>query len=132
MVAFVFISTSALSCPKRDLNFFRKLPGESEKVFSPGARFWRPAGFPDNLAQAALAVDTESGVTLYEKDPDKLLLPASTTKIVTALVAMAAYPDEAVLEVTGMRVEGQKMGLINGERIKVAGPSLWTSGLFGQ
>jgi len=60
-----------------------------------------------------------SGVTLYEKDADKKLLPASTTKIVTALVAMDYYPLEKILTVGKVNVEGQKMNLIYGERISV-------------
>ena len=119
MVAFVFISSSALSLSKTGLGFFKKVSGVSEKVFSPVPLLTGTAAFPIISAQAALAVDTDSGVTLYEKDPDKLLLPASTTKIVTALVAMAAYPDDAVLEVNNIKVEGQKMGLVSGEKMKV-------------
>jgi len=75
--------------------------------------------FPVLSAQAALAVDLDSQITLYEKDPDKLLLPASTTKIVSALVVMNYYKDDQVLTVKNIKVEGQKMGLILGEEIKV-------------
>lgn len=119
MVAFVFISTSALSLSKRGFSLSEKVSGENEKVFSPVPVLSDTSSFPIVSAQAALAVDVESGVTLYEKEPDKLLLPASTTKIVTALVAMQTYPDDAVLEVKNIKVEGQKMGLVSGEKMKV-------------
>jgi len=75
--------------------------------------------FPVVSAQAAMAIDVTSGVTLYEKDPDESLLPASTTKILTALVAMDYYPDGEVLTVRRAPVDGQKMGLKIGEKIKV-------------
>jgi len=75
--------------------------------------------FPVVSAQAVLAVDLTTGTTLYAKDPDKKLLPASTTKILTALVAMDYYYDDQILEVKDIRVEGQKMGLKQGEMIRV-------------
>lgn len=79
----------------------------------------RVSTFPVLSAQAALAVDLDSGVTLYEKNPDSPLLPASTTKIITALVAMEYYPRDLILTVGNPRVDGQKMGLIAGEKISV-------------
>lgn len=79
----------------------------------------KTASFPIVSAQAALAIDLTSGVTLYEKNPDSPLLPASTTKIVTALVAREYYPLDLVLKVGDIKIEGQKMGLIKGEEITV-------------
>lgn len=75
--------------------------------------------FPTLSAQAVLAVDMDSGVTLFEKNADETLLPASTTKIVTALVALDAYKESDVLTIKGVQVEGQKMGLVKGEKLKV-------------
>lgn len=73
--------------------------------------------FPILSSQAVSVIDLDSGVPLYEKDTDKLLLPASTTKIVTALVAMDTYQPGEVLKVKYYKVDGQKMGLIMGEEI---------------
>ena len=42
-------------------------------------------------AQGVYAYDLDSGVVLYEKNPDEPLFPASTTKIVTALVSLDSY-----------------------------------------
>jgi len=75
--------------------------------------------YPMLSAQAALAIDLTSGVALYEKDPDKLLLPASTTKIVTALVAMDYYTPGEILTVPNIKSEGQRMRLIFGEKLSV-------------
>lgn len=119
LVSFLFISSSALFLTK---NF---LPSPSrvvayEKAFTPIPVLAQGASFPIVSAQAALAVDLNSGVSFYEKNPDKSLLPASTTKIITALVAMDYYPMDKVLTVGKVTVIGQKMGLINGEKIKVS------------
>jgi D-alanyl-D-alanine carboxypeptidase len=119
IVSFVFISTSALALAGKGSPFIsQKVP--AQKVFSPVPVLTGGESFPIISAQAALAVDLDSGVTLYEKDPDKALLPASTTKIVTALVAMEQYHDGDVLEVGSIKVEGQKMGLVRGEKLKVS------------
>src|SRR6185369_7578687 len=70
-------------------------------------------------AVSIIAVDVDSGVTLYEKNPDEVLFPASTTKIVTALVALEVYRLTDVVTVDNPPVDGQKMGLVNGEQITV-------------
>lgn len=75
--------------------------------------------FPLLSAQGVLAVDLDSGVVLYEKDADKPLLPASTTKIVTALTAIENYNLDQVITVEDPSVVGQKMGLMTGEQITV-------------
>ena len=75
--------------------------------------------FPLVSAQAAVAVDLVNRATLYEKNSSEKFLPASTTKIITALTAMDFYPQDLVIEVGKLRVEGQKMGLVEGEKIRV-------------
>ena len=77
------------------------------------------ASFPLVSAQAAVAVDLDNRTTLYEKNSNEKFLPASTTKIITALTAMDFYPPELVLEVGNLRIEGQKMDLVEGEKIRV-------------
>lgn len=74
---------------------------------------------PPLTAESVFVVDVNSGVSLYEKNPDEQLLPASTTKIVTALVAIDYYNPEEIVTVTKPNVEGQKMGLFEGEQITV-------------
>lgn len=75
--------------------------------------------FPVFSSQAVLAQDLNSGVTLYEKNPDQAVLPASTTKIVTGLVAMDYFNLDTIITVSGVSVAGQKMGLIEGETITI-------------
>lgn len=75
--------------------------------------------FPVFSAKSIVAIDMDTGITLYEKNPDESLLPASTTKIITALVALDYYPKAQVLSVDDFFVAGQKMGLVPGEKITV-------------
>lgn len=74
---------------------------------------------PNLSAYAILATDLDSGVTLYQKNSDSNLLPASTTKIVTAMVALDYYSLDDVLTVSDSSVPGQKMRLVDGEEISV-------------
>lgn len=122
IVSFIFIATSALSFK----NFHKPNPAKassSEKrevrVFSPVPVLDGNDHFPIMSAQSVLAIDIVSGVTLYEKNPDEKLLPASTTKIVTALVALDYYNLDQVLTVGNIKVEGQKMRLVSGEKMTV-------------
>lgn len=81
----------------------------------------KDASYPILSAQAVVAIDPDSGVVLYEKDPDTKFLPASTTKIVTALVAIDSYNIGSVVTVgnLNMPADSQRMGLMKGEQITV-------------
>jgi D-alanyl-D-alanine carboxypeptidase (penicillin-binding protein 5/6) len=75
--------------------------------------------YPVLSAQAVLAVDLDSDSVLYEKNPDLPLLPASTTKIVAAMVAMDSYLPSSVITINNIEKIGQTMGLVTGEEISV-------------
>ncbi len=75
------------------------------------------AAFPVLSGQGVIAVDATTNVTLYEKNADMQLYPASTTKIITALVALDYYQPQQILTVMDPTVEGQKMGLVIGEQM---------------
>lgn len=80
-----------------------------------------PAG-PQIGAQAAILMDANTGVILYSKNIHERLYPASTTKIMTALLAMekgnlddmVEFSHEAVFSVP---VDGSNMGMDKGESI---------------
>jgi D-alanyl-D-alanine carboxypeptidase (penicillin-binding protein 5/6) len=120
LLSFVFVASTALA-----LNSPIILPNkniektESISSYPPLPVLNGTTSFPVLSAQAALAVDLDSGISLYEKDPDKSLLPASTTKIMTALVALDNYSEDQVLGVSDEKAEGQTMGLKKGEQIRV-------------
>jgi D-alanyl-D-alanine carboxypeptidase len=75
--------------------------------------------YPDLSARSVLVYDLGSRTVMYEKDPNTPFLPASTTKIVTALVALDTYSPDTILTVGDVSIEGQKMHLVLGERISV-------------
>ena len=121
MLSFVFVASAALAISPGFESVYKTIVSSvSGKNFSPLPTISKDATFPIFSAQGVLAVDMDSSVTLFEKDADKPLLPASTTKIVTALVAMDAYSDDQVIEIGNISVEGQKMWLKKGEKITVS------------
>lgn len=75
--------------------------------------------FPLLSAQSILVTDVDSETVLYEKNPDGQFFPASTTKIITALTALDYFPLDEVLTVGNVKVDGQKMDLKFGEKIRV-------------
>ena len=124
MLFFVFISSASLAISKNILTPpsapLPAVAGASENL-PPLPVIDNVSSFPIISAESALAVDIESNTVLFEKNPDVQLLPASTTKIITALVSLDAYPLDKVLEVPKdiIKVDGQKMGLTPREKIKV-------------
>ena len=74
---------------------------------------------PELSAISAYAVDLNTDIPLYEKNQDLPHSPASTTKIITALVAIDNYPLDKVIKVGDINVDGQKMKLSAGEEITV-------------
>lgn len=72
-------------------------------------------------AQAVVVQDAKSKALLYAKSPDTLVLPASTTKIMTALIALDTWTDlETVITVQNEdRALGQTINLIKGEQLTV-------------
>ena len=82
-----------------------------------------PAG-PQVSAQAAILMDANTGVILYSKNIHERLYPASTTKIMTALLAMEKgnlddmvdFSHEAVFSVPA---DGSNMGMDEGESVSL-------------
>lgn len=121
MLAFVFVSTSALAISKEFPEVFQlgNVLVREEKVFPSLPVLSAESAFPILSAQGVMAVDLSSGISLYEKQADAKLLPASTTKIVTALVSLDTYNLDQVLTVgKEVKVVGQKMGLYVGETMR--------------
>lgn len=115
-LCFVFVVSVSLSLSKK-IEFI--LPKRKTFSVSPLPILKNTSYFPVISAQGAIVVDDESNVTLFEKDADQPLLPASTTKIITALVAMDYYPQDALLKVGEIKIDGRKMNLKEGETITV-------------
>lgn len=74
---------------------------------------------PAITAEGAFVVDLPTFTPLFERNAKEKLLPASTTKIITTLVAYDLYKPDDVVTVKRVQTEGQVMGLVHGEQITV-------------
>lgn len=72
---------------------------------------------PGLTAYSAVVVDVDSKAVLFAKNPDWQLAPASTTKIMTALVALEYYQLDNILVVKNLFNLGQIMGLRENEKM---------------
>ena len=71
-------------------------------------------------ATAAVLMDADMGQMLYEKNGDRQMLIASTTKIMTALVVLEhAAPDDVITVTPDHMAEGSSMYLRAGETLRV-------------
>ena len=76
---------------------------------------------PEVLSEAAILMDFNSGKVLFEKDADDEMYPASTTKIMTAIIAIESLDYETVLTASAKAIDidrdGSNMGIIEGRRL---------------
>lgn len=89
------------------------------------------AAKPQVTATAAILIDAETGNILYEKNSEKRMYPASTTKIMTALVALEAVKNEEIslsqpLELSDgafktLDIDGSSIALKVGEKMTLEG-----------
>lgn len=77
--------------------------------------------FPINdvTAEGVMVYDIDSAVTMYAKNAEESLSPASTTKIMTALVILDTFNLDDVVTIQTVANDGQVMGLVPGERITI-------------
>ena len=75
---------------------------------------------PEITALSAIVVDRKTGDVLFEKNPSEPLPPASTVKLMTALVALDIYDldEELIVPEKCTEVEGSRVGLPPGEKFK--------------
>jgi len=72
-------------------------------------------------SKAAVVVDTSTGKILYAKNPSLRLLPASTTKLMTAIVVIenADLSDVVAISRKASLVAPHKAGFRKGDRVKI-------------
>lgn len=75
--------------------------------------------YPTLTSYASYVVDLPSFTPIIDFNSREKLFPASTVKIITALVAMDVYKPDDVVTVNRALTEGQLMGLQSGEKITV-------------
>ncbi len=86
--------------------------------------FFNPYSFAESiLSQAATVVDASTGEILYEKNPDDLLPPASTAKLMTAIVVVekANLSDIVTISEKASHVHPFKAGFKKGDQVTVEG-----------
>ncbi|AKM79615.1 MAG: hypothetical protein UX85_C0001G0225 [Candidatus Beckwithbacteria bacterium GW2011_GWB1_47_15] len=125
----IFASLILSLVPARNHYYDLYLSAARPPVKEVNAALPEPVGFyPVNLtgipapytsAPGVVVLDADSKAILYQKNPDLKLLPASTTKIVTGLIALEHYPLDQVITIDSIGVVGQTMKLALGERISV-------------
>lgn len=115
-------------------NFYTDEPFVNQKTFTTPKEldlkfFNSPSSYPEKLplaplppftsAKSLFIIDPISSVVLFEKNPENKLLPASTTKLMTALVALEKCVPDQIAFVSRSHVDGTAIGLSQGERITV-------------
>jgi D-alanyl-D-alanine carboxypeptidase len=94
--------------------FFLVLMFTNVKVFA--------ASPPPVVADSALLIDTSSGRVLYEKNKDTVYYPASTTKIMTALLVLehCKLDDKVIIgENPSKFIDGDKIYIFKDEEFTV-------------
>lgn len=91
-------------------------------ILLPVAPLWSFSPDQDLTARAAILVDTSTGNILYQKDPDLRLPPASTTKIVTAILALESgrsLKELLTVSKAATRVPASKLYLRPGQTLTI-------------
>lgn len=81
---------------------------------------WAVQTPPEISAEAAILIDMKTGEVLYEKNADKVMEPASITKVLTGLLVIENLNlDDSVAIKENLNVPGNGMGLSAGEVLTV-------------
>ena len=75
--------------------------------------------YPEVSAEGIYLVDLLSFTPVFARNENLKLFPASTTKILTALVAYDIYKPDQIIKIKKTIADGQVMGLVVGEKITV-------------
>lgn len=91
-------------------------------ILFPAGSLWSFSPDQDLTARAAILVDTGSGKVLYQKDADLRLPPASTTKIVTAILTLESgrgLKELLTVSKAATRVPASKLYLRAGQTLTI-------------
>ena len=73
--------------------------------------------------QSAIVIDARRGTAVFEKNADTAMFPASTTKILTVMIALErSNPEDMVTvsqNVLSLPEDGSMIGLVPGEQLKM-------------
>lgn len=92
-------------------------------IFS-AAGFAEPSPAPQLQSEAAILIDSKTGRVLFEKDADKRMYPASTTKIMSAILALESLNLSDTVTagyeaVNSIPPGGSNIGILAGEQLTV-------------
>ena len=110
-------------------NYYQTLTFASQKplVREVSISYLPPAPYPiltgsypkDLSAQGIVVMDIPSGTLLFGKNTGLSLTPASTTKIMTAIITLENYQLDQLITIKNIKTEGVNMGLTIGDRLTV-------------
>lgn len=109
MLSFL-ITVAAADLVLRYYNFEKKVKGFPFEITQSLYPSFKSPIDPDITAKAVVVIDNESKVLLFSKNPNLLFSMASTTKIMTALVALDYYKTNDILTIKTENVEGVNVG----------------------
>jgi serine-type D-Ala-D-Ala carboxypeptidase (penicillin-binding protein 5/6) len=95
----------------------RRAKAKETEESIPAPTEYTPEGIPKTTAASVIVVDANTGKTLYEKNPDQFRAPASTQKLLTALiVAESGFLDRQVtVQPTDTMAEPVKLNIKAGD-----------------
>lgn len=76
---------------------------------------------PSINAQGAVLIDANTGTVIYGKNEEKQFEPASTTKVMTALIVLekCSLDDEVTVTQDFTEIDGTAIGLLKGDKVTV-------------
>lgn len=116
VLAAAFLAGCATTPPSAQTR--RASPAPSPVAAAPTSEVLWPAGAPGLYAQSAIMIDARTGQVLFQKNADERRVPASTQKLLTALLVARRGNLDAPMTIRpeDTRVEPTKLGLRAGER----------------
>jgi D-alanyl-D-alanine carboxypeptidase (penicillin-binding protein 5/6) len=111
LASFTLSQGSRYSCKSK---LVKKLPFEQNTINKALASNDQEQPFIS--AGGIYLVDLTSHTMLWQKNADQHFYPASTTKIVSSMVALSAFGNKQVINVPYVPKEGQVLGLQSGEQ----------------
>lgn len=105
-----------------DLSQFKPLVRPVNYQFLPASQYpvnLNQVPAPYLTARGVIVIDADTKTIIFSQNPDLRLLPASTTKIMTALVVLDHYALNEIITIGNIQTEPVNMDLKPGERITV-------------
>ena len=115
----LFLTTAGVFLPVTAASAGGISPGQSGDILIPAGDASLPVALAGVSARGAVLMEAESGDVVFGQNENARLPMASTTKIMTALVALESLPVETVVRITApsVGVEGSSIYLTEGETL---------------